>query len=77
MDGEEKTARSIMARWGTVSLPELKQMFGDRIKWAKTTPKNRYIYFLGNKSQRRKLKKLLKHQIMPYPKWEKENGQIN
>jgi hypothetical protein len=62
------TARSIMAKYGTVSLPKLKCIFGNRIIQEKTTPKNRYIYFLGSKFQKRKLRKLLKWDVLPYPK---------
>tara|TARA_R100001126_G_scaffold82628_1_gene50939 strand:+ start:9851 stop:10558 length:708 start_codon:yes stop_codon:yes gene_type:complete len=31
-------------------------------------PKHRYVIFLGNKSQKKKFKKLLKWNILPYPK---------
>lgn len=67
--GQELTARAVMARFGTVSTPKLKEKLGDsNVIEGRTTPKNRYIYFLGSKLQKRKMKKLLKLQILPYPK---------
>lgn len=35
--------------------------------------KNRYIIFLGSKSDKKRLKKLLKWEILPYPKGDNEN----
>lgn len=72
IDGVEKTARAVMARYGTVSLPILKEKFGDRIKWDKTEPKNRYVYFL-----KKKMAKKLKYSVLPYPKMEQVNEDQN
>ncbi len=36
-------------------------------------PKHRYVIFLGSKSQKKKFKKLLKWNILPYPKKENTN----
>ena len=36
-------------------------------------PKNRYVIFLGNKNDKRRFKKLLKWDVLPYPKNENTN----
>jgi hypothetical protein len=69
INGQIKTARTVMARYGTISKPKLIEIFGDGIEWFKTTPKNRYVYFLGGKFQKKELRKRLRWDILPYPKW--------
>jgi hypothetical protein len=52
---------------GVKELDELKDIYGE-IEKIKTTPKYRYVYFLGNKRQRKELRKALKWPVLPYPK---------
>ena len=63
-----------MAQYGTISKPKLIELFGeDKVSWEKTTPKNRYVYFLGSKMKRKELKAKLRWPILPYPHKE-QNG---
>jgi len=50
----------------------------DHIAWAKRNniqmrypePKNRYVYFIGNKNDRREMRAALRYPVLPYPKGE-------
>jgi len=58
-----------MAQYGTISKPKLIEMFGEnQVTWEKTTPKNRYVYFLGSKMKRKELRSKLRWPILSYPK---------
>ena len=61
-------SRSVYARWKTHSVDKLKERIG-RTFWRKReSGKHRYIKFISNKIENKKLVKSLKHKILPYPK---------
>lgn len=72
VDGERVHQRTIYSRYGTNSLPKLKEMLGDRIRLDKNGPtKSRYYIILAqNKTEKREIEKLIKVKSMPYPKGE-------
>jgi hypothetical protein len=47
-----------------------RDMFGDRFSLVNRSRKHRYVYFCGNKTERKKMKKDLRYKIEPYPKGE-------
>jgi hypothetical protein len=55
-------------RYGTHSVEKLKQITGKDVKTIKVKMKNRYIYFICDKKEKRGYLKELKYPIMPYPK---------
>ena len=66
-------SRTVFSKWGSHNVEHLKKEIGKQNKscfWRKTeAPKHRYIQILGqNKSEKRKLSKMLKHKTSPYPK---------
>jgi hypothetical protein len=61
-------SRSVYARWKTHSVDKLKERIG-RTFWRKReSGKHRYIKFISNKIENKKLVKSLKHKVLPYPK---------
>ena len=48
----------------------LKERFGDDFYYVQRSIKHRYIIFTGSKSDKKALKKLLKYEVLPYPKKE-------
>jgi len=61
-------SRSVYARWKTHSVDKLKEHIG-RTFWRKReSGKHRYIKFISNKIENKKLAKSLKHKVLPYPK---------
>lgn len=66
-------SRTVFSKWGSHNIEKLKEAVGkDGYKefWRKKeAPKHRYIQILGqNKSEKKKLSKMIKHKISPYPK---------
>ena len=66
-------SRTVFSKWGSHNVEHLKKEIGKQNKscfWRKKeAPKHRYIQILGkNKSEKRKLSKMLKHKTSPYPK---------
>ena len=66
-------SRTVFSKWGSHNVEHLKKEIGKQnVKefWRKKeAPKHRYIQILGkNKSEKRKLSKMLKHKTSPYPK---------
>ena len=53
---------------GTVE--ELKAKYGDDFYYRERSRKHRYIYFVGNKTHKKKLRKALMYDVQPYPKGE-------
>ena len=51
-------------------LETLKERYGDRFYYRDRSQKHRYIYFVGNKRERKVLKKALRYPTIPYPKEE-------
>lgn len=70
IDGERRHRRDLYDKYGTSSMKKLKELLGDRfIVSADRHKKNRYIYVLGNKKERRELMKKIKLEIhSEYPK---------
>ena len=52
---------------------ELKIIYGDRLYFEPRARKHRYIYFIGNKKEKKEMLKALKYEIKPYPKGENKN----
>jgi hypothetical protein len=51
-----------------MTLESIKEKYGDDFYYSERSRKHRYIYFHGNKTQKKKMTGLLKYQIEPYPK---------
>jgi hypothetical protein len=51
-----------------MTLESIKQKYGDDFYYAERSRKHRYIYFHGNKTQKKKMNSLLKYKIEQYPK---------
>lgn len=51
-----------------MTLESIKEKYGDDFYYSERSRKHRYIYFHGNKTQKKKMNSLLKYQIEPYPK---------
>lgn len=62
---------SDMVRGEQNRIDALRQMFGDRIYYAKRSRKHRYIYVCGSKSFKKKFYKDCKYKIENYPKGDK------
>lgn len=50
------------------TIKEFKEKHGDNFYYKERARKHRYIYFHGNKTEKKAMNKLLKYQIEPYPK---------
>tara|TARA_B100001123_G_scaffold333774_1_gene376771 strand:+ start:117 stop:845 length:729 start_codon:yes stop_codon:yes gene_type:complete len=67
-DGSWMHSRTVFSRWGSNNLDILKKKIGKTF-WIRLEPrKHRYIYFLGNKKNKKKLIGSLKHPVLNYPK---------
>jgi hypothetical protein len=51
-----------------MTLESIKQKYGDDFYYAERSRKHRYIYFHGNKTQKKQMNGLLKYKIEQYPK---------
>ena len=51
-----------------MTLESIKEKYGDDFYYAERSRKHRYIYFHGNKTQKKKMNGLLKYKIEQYPK---------
>jgi hypothetical protein len=51
-----------------MTLESIKEKYGDDFYYSERSRKHRYIYFHGNKTQKKQMNNLLKYQIEPYPK---------
>jgi len=49
-------------------IKKLKEKYGDDLYQIERKPKNRYVYLIGTKKQKKEMLKELKYEIMPYPK---------
>lgn len=67
VNGEKISEKHLYNRYRTHKRDVLENM-GLEIQDIISEPKHRYVYFLGSKSQRKKMKSLLKWEIYPYPK---------
>lgn len=61
-------SRSVYARWKTHNVDKLKERIGKTFWRKRESGKHRYIKFISNKIENKKLVKSLKHKILPYPK---------
>jgi len=61
-------SRSVFARWKTHNVDKLKERIGKTFWRKKESGKHRYIKFISNKTENKKLRRSLKHKILPYPK---------
>jgi hypothetical protein len=70
IDGERQHRRSLYGKYGTSSIVELKERFGDRLQVSEDRfPKNKYVYVVGkNKFETKQIYSELKTKILPYPK---------
>ena len=51
-----------------MTLETIKEKYGDDFYYTERSRKHRYIYFHGNKTQKKAMRKLLKYGVEPYPK---------
>jgi hypothetical protein len=51
-----------------MTMQSMKEKYGDRLYFSPRPRKHRYIFFHGSKMDKKILKKLLKYEVMPYPK---------
>jgi hypothetical protein len=51
-----------------MTLESIKEKYGDDFYYTERSRKHRYIYFHGDKRQKKQMKNLLKYKIQPYPK---------
>jgi hypothetical protein len=61
-------SRTVSSKYGSHNVEHLKRAIGKTFYRKRESNKHRYIIFIGNKSEKRKLTKSLKHPILPYPK---------
>lgn len=64
--GKEHIHPRALCHSGT--LKELKEIYGDLLYSKERSRKHRYIYFVGNKTEVKKMKNALRYKTMPYPK---------
>lgn len=60
-----------------MTLEKIKEKYGDKFYYRERDRKHRYIIFHGSKSDKRTLMKKLKYEILPYPKGETKQYDIN
>jgi len=60
--------RTIFGRYGFCGVEDMKKSFDKNFYAKRLTNKFRYLYILTNKSEARKIKKNLIHELLPYPK---------
>lgn len=69
VDGNRMTTKNAYDRYGSQGIKELEQAGHTVIKpQDKRTEKHRYVYFLGDKRQRKKMRTLLRWPVLEYPK---------
>lgn len=66
--GKRYHSRTCNAKFGTNNIQELKQITGQEVRWIPLEKKHRYLYFLGNKKEKKEFLKTLKHPLVAYPK---------
>jgi len=49
---------------------KMKEKYGDLLYQEERSRKHRYVFFIGNKKEKKKIKSVLKYEIKPYPKGE-------
>lgn len=78
IDGKRVHTRSVVADYGTMSIPEVEQILGDRLKIIEQEQtKSRYFYILAqDKKDKRDILRRIKVDILPYPKGENKKYNI-
>lgn len=61
-------SRTISSTYGSHNVEHLKKKIGHTFYRKKESSKHRYFYLLGNKKEKREIMKNLKHPVLPYPK---------
>jgi hypothetical protein len=61
-------SRSVYTRWKTHNVNKLKERIGKTFWRKRESGKHRYIKFISNKIENKKLTKSLKHKVLPYIK---------
>ena len=61
-------SRSVTSKWGSCNIGHLKRCIGKTFYRKKESTKHRYVIFIGNRVEKKKLLKSLKHPVLPYPK---------
>jgi len=61
-------SRTVFEKFGSHNIEHLKKTIGKTFYRKKESTKHRYVYFLGNKIDKKKLVKSMKHPAQPYPK---------
>jgi hypothetical protein len=61
-------SRTVYSKWKTHNVDKLKQRIGKTFWRKRESGKHRYIKFISNKIDNKKLVKSLKHKVLPYPK---------
>ena len=74
VNGELISEKHLYNRYGTHKRDVLKNEFNLEIVDIIAPGKHRYVYFLGDRRQRRKMKAKLKWHILPYPKREPQKS---
>ena len=63
-----KTISDLVANKSKSRIEAIKEEFGDRFYYKERSRKHRYIYFIGNKTQKKAMREALRYQVLPYPK---------
>ena len=74
--GKERTGKSFYHELGTQAIDTIKEHYPDAI-FHKRTQKHRYIFFIGNKKQVKKMRNSLRYDTQPYPKGDKAHCDTN
>jgi hypothetical protein len=61
-------SRTISSTYGSHNVEHLKKKIGHTFWRKKESSKHRYVFLLGNKTERKQILKNLKHPFQPYPK---------
>ena len=67
IDGKQHHKKHLYNLFGTADLKHIRAL-GHKVERTNRAKKNRYIYFLGSKKQRKELRAALKWPVLPYPK---------
>jgi hypothetical protein len=72
---EHLHSRTLMDQFAFKSnrIDKLKQKYGDRMYQVMREPKNKYVFFLGSKTQTKQMKAQLIKKPLPYPKGDNQN----
>jgi hypothetical protein len=65
---EHMHTKAIANMAGSGGLTAIKERFGDRFYYRDRSQKHRYIYLVGNKTQRKEIAKDIKYPQLPFPK---------